>query len=78
MNNITTILLAASATASLLSSCAQGTVGPMQPRRSVEEVERTGQDIRPNLNHGQHAAGANAIDYSNPGHRSHIINIPGI
>jgi len=77
MKNTITILLAASAVTCLFSSCAQETVGVMHPRRSVEEVERTGQDIRPNLNHGQHAAGANAVDYSNPGHRSRILNIPG-
>ncbi|BDS07467.1 hypothetical protein NT6N_25070 [Oceaniferula spumae] len=60
---VTTITVAAAA---MLCSCDTSTVGTLQPRTSVEAVERTGQDIRPNNNHGQHVAGHNAVRYSNP------------
>lgn len=80
----TTILVfISSAAISLLCSCETGTVGTaMQPRTNVEQLERKGQDVRPNNNNGQHAASANAIDYSNPGHRGDFYGlgrgIPGI
>lgn len=82
MKHTTIIASITAALASMLfCSCQQGTVGPMQPRTSVEAVERSGRDVGPNNNHGQHAAGANAIDYSNPGHRGDFYglgrSIPG-
>ena len=30
---------------------------------NVEQIERDGSDIQPNLNHGQHEAGRNAADF---------------